>query len=115
MHTSQTLFGFRFEGDGVARWMPAVVLTLLDAVLTYLWLATGIAREGNPWLAELVVTSGPGTAMAVRTLVGVGLIAALALLTQRSRTARHGLVAVTAVLGLVLGWHIGGSVMVALV
>ena len=115
MHGSQTLFGFRFAGDGRARWVPAIVLTLLDAVLTYLWLASGIAREANPWLAELVVVSGPGTAMGIRATVGILLVAALVLLARQSRAAGHGLVAVTAVLGLVLGWHIGGSVMVAVV
>lgn len=98
---------------GLVRWLPAIALTLLDAGLTYAWLRTGVADEGNPWLAELVATSGPGTAMAVRAALGVGLVALLALLGRDDVSARRGLGLVTGVLGLVLCWHVAGGVMVA--
>lgn len=105
-------------GSGVVAargpgWLPAVVLTFLDAVLTYVWLQTGLATEGNPWLAGLVESAGAGTAMGVRAVVGIALVAALSLLARRYAAAGRGLLLVTGVLGLVLGWHIGGSVTTA--
>lgn len=101
------------DGPGIVRWLPAIALTLLDAGLTYAWLRIGVAEEGNPWLADLVATAGPGTAMAVRAALGVALVTLLALLGRRHVSARRGLLLVTGVLGLVLCWHVAGGVMVA--
>lgn len=97
----------------VARWLPAVVLTLLDAALTYAWIELGLAAERNPWLASIVETSGPGSAMAVRVAVGLGLVALLGLLARDHAIAQRGLALVTAVLALVLCWHVAGGAMVA--
>lgn len=96
------------------RFLPAVVLTLLDAALTYTWLELGLAAEANPWLAGLVESSGPGAAMAVRVAVGVTLVGLLGLLARDHASARKGLVVVTAALALVCGWHVVGSATVAL-
>lgn len=97
----------------LVRWLPATILTLLDAALTFVWLELGVAAEANPWLAGIVETSGPASAMAVRAGVGTALVAFLAILATEHRSARAGLVAVTGVLTLVVGWHIAGGAMVA--
>lgn len=97
----------------VARWLPAVVLTMLDAALTYAWLNLGVAAEANPWLAGLVETSGPGAAMAVRVGIGVALVGLLGLLARDHASARRGLAFVSAILAAVCSWHLLGSVMVA--
>ena len=106
----------RVEADPrVAAWLPAIVLTLLDAALTYAWLTAGLASEGNPWLAGLVATSGPAMAMAIRVALGTALVGMLALLARDHPTARRGLAAVTGVLALVIAWHVTGGAMLALV
>lgn len=97
----------------VARWLPAVVLTMLDAALTYAWLHLGVAAEANPWLAALVETSGPGAAMAVRAGIGLALVGVLGLLARDHVSARRGLAFVTVALAVVCSWHVVGSVMVA--
>lgn len=94
-------------------WLLAIALTLLDAALTYTWITFGLAAEANPWLAELIATSGPGTAMAVRAGLGVALVGVLALLARDHASARRGLVLVSVVLALVVCWHVAGGVMVA--
>lgn len=109
MHSSS----LTVDPRALERWLPAVLLTFLDAALTYTWLRLGVAAEANPWLAELVVISGPGHAMALRAALGTALVALLALLGREHRSARHGLVLVTGVLGLVLCWHVAGGFLVA--
>lgn len=106
----------RLEADPgrVVAWLPAIALTLLDAALTYAWLHTGIAVEGNPWLADLVAAAGAGLAMVVRVAVGTALVGLLALLARDHAPARRGLAAVTGVLALVVGWHLTGGAMLAL-
>lgn len=92
-------------------WLSAaVVLTLVDAIATATWLELGIAAEGNPLLAALVDLAGAVPAMVVRTVVGVGLLVALAVLAPRSVLARRALPVVTCVLATVALWHLVGAV-----
>ena len=61
------------------RWLWGIVVTVLilnvlDAVLTFIWVYTGKAEEANPVLKELV-QNDPGLFMAVKfLLVGLGSI-----------------------------------------
>lgn len=87
--------------------LPAVVLTVLDAMLTYTWLQRGIAEEANPLLAALVTQVGAWPAMVARALVGSALVLGLAALARGHRSARWGLLLVTLTLAGVLGWHFG--------
>jgi Domain of unknown function (DUF5658) len=62
------------------RWLHGIVkivlvLNLLDVVFTLLWVWSGLAKEANPLLRELVHTSPVGFATA--KLVGVGLASLL--------------------------------------
>lgn len=91
-------------------WLSAaVLLTLVDAVATAVWLELGVASEANPLLARLADTAGAVPAMAVRAAVGIGLLAALAALAPRSVLARRALPVLTAVLGAVVVWHVVGA------
>jgi hypothetical protein len=98
------------DGRPVTHWLAlAVALTLVDAGATTLWLELGAAEEGNPLLAALVDVLGAAPAMAVRAVVGVGLLVGLGLLSRRSRLARIALPLVTLILAAVAVWHgIGG-------
>lgn len=87
--------------------IPAMVLTVLDAVLTYTWLEQGIAEEGNPLLAALIAQFGAWSAMVARALVGMVLVLGLAALARHHGSARWGLLFVTVTLAAVLGWHFG--------
>lgn len=95
-------------GTARRRWLSLVLLaaalTVLDGAATYVWLGRGHG-EANPLLAALVVELGPGPAMLVRALVGLGLLAALWALRARSALALHGLLAANAALGAVALWH----------
>lgn len=110
MSAQQLVIGGDLE---IARWLPAIVLTLLDAALTYTWLRVGVAEEANPWLADLIAVSGPGTAMALRAALGTAFVALLALLAREHPEARRGLALATGVLALVLCWHVAGGTMAA--
>lgn len=103
------------EAEWVARWFPAMLLTVFDASLTYAWLSLGVANEANPWLAQLVEAGGAGPAMLFRASIGLALVASLALLARRYASARYGLVAVTGALGAVCSWHLLGGMLVAVV
>ncbi len=96
------------EPDAVRAALAACVLTLLDAAATYLWVQHGVAVEANPLMHELIVSLGASAALALRTTVGIGLVAALVALVRRSRFARRALYAVAAVLGVVGVWHLQG-------
>lgn len=85
--------------------LVAAVLTVGDAVLTYLAVAAGPVEEGNPLLVVLIDRIGLGSAMVVRAIVGVVLLVALWLLAGRFRSARIGLIGVATVLGVVAILH----------
>jgi hypothetical protein len=98
------------DGRPVTQWLGlAVVLTLVDAIATAVWLELGIADEGNPLLAGLIDIVGAIPAMVVRAVVGIGLLVGLGLLGRRSQLARAAVPAVTLVLAAVAVWHgVGG-------
>jgi hypothetical protein len=103
------------DGRPVTHWLAlATGLTLLDALATALWLELGVAEEGNPMLAGLADLWGAIPAMALRAVVGVGLLVSLALLSRRSRLARAALPALTLVLAAVAVWHVVGGLSTAL-
>jgi hypothetical protein len=59
------------------RWLHAIVqviivLNLIDALLTLLWVGAGLAREANPILDDLVVRHPVGFAAIKLSLVGLG-------------------------------------------
>ena len=59
------------------RWLNGIVkavlvLNLLDAMFTTLWVGAGLAREANPLLAELVVKSPVLFVLIKTTLVALG-------------------------------------------
>lgn len=86
----------------------ATILTVSDALLTYVWLRIGIAEEGNPLLLPLVHAWGAGPAMVARALVGLTLVAALTLLRSRTSWATWGLRGINVALGCILVWHLVG-------
>jgi hypothetical protein len=61
-------------------------------------------------LDRLIGAIGAGPAMAVRALVGLSLLGALAALLDRSTLAARGLVAVTVALGAAGAYHLYGLV-----
>lgn len=61
------------------RWLHGVVkalllLNLFDAVFTLLWIYSGLAREANPLLAEIVIRHPVAFALGKLALVGMGSI-----------------------------------------
>jgi hypothetical protein len=59
------------------RWLHGIVkmvlvLNLVDALLTLVWVGSGLAREANPLLAELVEDRPVAFAVVKLTLVGLG-------------------------------------------
>jgi hypothetical protein len=79
-------------------------LNLLDALLTIVWVRSGVATEGNQLMAHLL-DIGDGPFLGVK--IAVGLIAAVVLVKWGDRrTARYGLsVALALYLGL-MGVHL---------
>jgi hypothetical protein len=88
--------------------VAAIVLTLVDAVATAVWIEAGIALEGNPLLAPLVEQAGAVPAMLIRAVVGVGLLLLLARLAPVSQLARRAVPVLAVVLGAVAAWHATG-------
>jgi hypothetical protein len=75
--SSATGSTFRVGSPEHFRWLHGVVkvilvLNLLDALFTLLWVGAGLAREANPLLRELVVESPLVFALAKLGLVGLG-------------------------------------------
>ena len=89
----------------------AVVLTVFDALMTWVEVTIGVAREGNPLLAHLAALTGLGVMLALRTAFGVYWVAALTIAASRAplpafrTTARHGLVLVAVLLGALACYH----------
>ncbi|MBP9663322.1 MAG: hypothetical protein KBD94_01780 [Pyrinomonadaceae bacterium] len=70
-------------------------LNLLDALLTIVWVRSGVATEGNQLMASLL-DIGNGPFLLVK--IGIGLIAGVVLIRWGSRPlARYGLVIALAV------------------
>lgn len=76
------------------RWLQGIVkgvlvMNLLDAVFTLLWVWAGMAKEANPLLRELVHESPVGFAVIKLAVVGLG-----SLLLWRWRTRPLAVVAI---------------------
>lgn len=59
------------------RWLQGIVkallvLNLLDAILTLIWVRSGLAREANPLIAQLVNEHAVGFVLVKLGLVGLG-------------------------------------------
>lgn len=81
-----------------------VVLNLLDAVLTLLWIHLGIAEEANTLWGTLVETRPMAFVLIKLAVVFAGVFV---LVKRRDRPlARMGLGATSAVYAVLLGWHI---------
>ncbi|MEP6945987.1 MAG: DUF5658 family protein [Acidobacteriota bacterium] len=79
-------------------------LNLLDALLTIIWVRSGVATEGNQLMAGLL-DIGNGPFLAAK--IGVGAIAAIVLLRWGSRPmARYGVAVALAVYISLMGIHI---------
>lgn len=91
----------------------AVALAAVDSLATWWWIRTGVAIEGNPWLAGVLGVTGPTLGLALRVLWVGALVAGLAVLARQTPLARFGLwCAVLA--GAVAGaWHAVGAVWLA--
>ena len=90
--------------------IAVLVLTLFDAVATWVLVGIGVAEEANPLLAGLIDELGLAVAMVLRVLVGGGLTVVLAWLATWRREARPVLVLVAVLLTAVAVLHVAGLV-----
>ena len=93
--------------------MVAVVLAVADSPATWWWLQTGVAVEGNPWLAGVLGLAGPTLGLALRTVWVGALVGALVVLARRTPLARAGLWVAVGGGALALGWHAVGALWLA--
>ena len=86
---------------------PSVLLfglNLLDALLTIVWVRSGVATEGNQLMASLL-DIGNGPFLTVK--VAIGLVATLVLIRYGNKpVARYGLVVALAVYVGLMGIHL---------
>ena len=87
-----------------------LVLTLFDALATWVLVGLGVAEEANPLLARLIEAVGLGTAMVARVVVGSVLTLVLAWLSTWRREARPVLALVAVLLAVVAALHVTGLV-----
>ena len=79
-------------------------LNLLDALLTIVWVRSGVATEGNQLMASLL-DIGNGPFLGVK--IAIGAIAAIVLVRWGSRpTARYGLAVALAIYIGLMGIHL---------
>jgi hypothetical protein len=83
--------------------LSVIVLNLLDAWFTLLFLAHG-GKELNP-LVDRVLQQGPHVFILFKTL-GIGMCTAFLTITAKFRAARIGLWIVLVGYTLLLGWHL---------
>lgn len=96
----------------LAGWATAAVaFALFDSAATFVHLANGTAVEGNALIRRLIEWWGVSDALLVRSLFVVALIVALAFVAERHRRAERALHLVTAVLGVVVVYHLVGPVL----
>ena len=91
----------------------AIGLAAVDSVATWWWLHTGVAVEGNPWLAGVLGVVGPTVGLALRTVWVGALVLGLAVLAERTPLARAGLWVAVGAGSLAVGWHAVGAVWLA--
>lgn len=87
--------------------MPTILLfalNLLDALLTIVWVRSGVATEGNQLMASLL-DIGNGPFLAVK--IAIGAVAALVLLRSGNRPlAKYGLAIALAIYIGLMGIHL---------
>ena len=106
---SESKTSLRLGTEEHFRWLHGIVkavliLNLIDALFTLLWISGGLAREANPFLDQLVIENPVTFAIAKLALVGMG-----SLLLWRFRHRGSAVIAIfVAFLAyyLVLLWHI---------
>ena len=82
-----------------------VILNLLDALFTLVYIAAGVATEANPVMAFFLGIGEPVFILAKMFMVGVG-VTFLARLAVTRRLAAAGLVVTAACYLLLLGYHL---------
>ena len=88
----------------VAPTVLLFALNLLDALLTIVWVRSGVATEGNQLMATLL-DIGNGPFLGVK--IAIGFLAAIVLLRWRNRRlARYGLTLALAVYIGLMGVHL---------
>ena len=83
-----------------------IAMIVFDSVATYVWVATGIAVEGNPLVAAVMDLYGDALGLALRTLWSIVLVVALAWLAERRAAVRPTLVFPLLALGAVSLLHV---------
>lgn len=79
-------------------------LNLLDAILTIVWVRSGVATEGNQLMARLL-DIGNGPFLGVK--IAIGVVAAVVLIRSRNRpVAKYGLAVALAVYIALMGIHL---------
>ena len=91
----------------------AFALAALDSLATWWWIRTGVAVEGNPWLAGLLGVTGPTLGLTLRVMWVGALIAGLAVLARRTPLARFGLWCAVGAGLLATAWHTVGALWLA--
>lgn len=87
-----------------------VILNLVDAVLTLLWVHLGIAEEANALWGTMVMSRPMAFVMIKMAVVCAGVFV---LVRRRDRPlARMGLGATSAVYAVLIGWHLTIATMV---
>jgi hypothetical protein len=80
------------------------VLNLLDALLTIVWVRSGVATEGNQLMATLLDI---GNAPFLAVKIAIGVVAAVVLIKSRhTRLAKYGLAVALAVYIGLMGVHL---------
>lgn len=82
-----------------------VILNLLDALFTLVYIAAGVATEANPIMAFFLGVGEPAFILAKMFMVGVG-VTFLARLAVTRRLAAFGLVVTAGCYTLLLGYHL---------
>ncbi len=105
------------DGDGSRRWrwrppsvlrllvVAVVVLNLLDAVFTLIWVESGVATEANLFLEVILSHSAVGFVVVKMSLVSMGVL--LLWRERRRRLAVYGIRISFAAYNSLLLYHLG--------
>ena len=91
----------------------ALVLATLDSLATWWWIRTGVAVEGNPWLAGLLGATGPTLGLTLRVVWIGALVGGLTVLARRTPLARFGLWCAVGAGVVASAWHTAGALWLA--
>ncbi|TVP73371.1 MAG: hypothetical protein EA340_02330 [Nitriliruptor sp.] len=83
-----------------------LTMIVFDSVATYVWVTIGLATEGNPLVARVMVLYGDGPGLALRALWSAALVIALTWLAERRSSVRPALLLVLVPLGAVTILHV---------